>query len=261
MRYRRSARQLRKLMASGSGASADPSRSARSDHPLLLRSSDPALYFDVKLSVEFTWTGTGPAPLTAGDIAVRGVARRAEEVSKLRALTECERLRAELNIALLHWEPVAMTGVHARAHCVSVEADPELIAGVAAREETIRRRTVLSWQREQREDEVRWLGSLITDPLRATAWWFADNLDKPDQLVKVAQDFQLLRTTLEPEQSDSAGRLVDEFLDDADKAERMWLLETLLNAFGTYGRSDLADRLRTRYGGSIASADDEPAAS
>ncbi|MEV0705143.1 hypothetical protein AB0I53_45515 [Saccharopolyspora sp. NPDC050389] len=202
--------------------------------------------FEAKLFVEYRWAGAGAAPPSARDIAREGVVRRAEELSRNRRLTECQRLHGELAVALLRWKPVEDTLVSSRAHCISVDAAPELVAAVAAREDSANHQVVLSWQHEQREHQAKRLQSLITDPLRATAWWFAANQDKPAELVQVATEFQQLRTILTHEEEadeDSAGHLVDEFLNAVDVADQLYLLQILRKLFGDHGRSDLVERI------------------
>ncbi|KAA5834587.1 hypothetical protein F1721_13060 [Saccharopolyspora hirsuta] len=239
MHHRRLARAFREQLA------ADPHRGAVGrPHVVALRSADPALRFEAKLFVECQWSGAGAAPPAAREIAAEGIIRRAEKVSQDRTLTECSRLHGELAIALLRWELVEDTKVRARAHCASVTADPELASAVATREEAARRQVLLSWQHEQREHDATRLRSLIVDPLRATAWWFADNQDKIEELSEVAKVFLDLRAALGPaREEDTAGRVLDEFLDGVDSAEGLRLQLYLQRVFGERGRSDLVERI------------------
>ncbi|WP_143121528.1 hypothetical protein [Saccharopolyspora antimicrobica] len=144
----------------------------------------------------------------------------------------------------MRWERVGNTEISARAHCAAVTAEPELVSAVAAREDAARRRLVLSWQHEQREHTAARLRPLIVDPLRATAWWFADNQEKIDKLSEVAREFQELQSLLSPTvDDDTAGRLVDEFLLGEDIAEKQRLLLHLQKVFGEGNRSDLVERI------------------
>ncbi|MGW1678318.1 hypothetical protein [Saccharopolyspora sp. NPDC002376] len=136
------------------------------------------------------------------------------------------------------------TEISARAHCASVTADPELVSEVETREEAARRQIVISWQHEQREHTAARLRPLIVDPLRATAWWFADNQDKIDKLSEVAKEFQDLQARLgRAVDEDSTGLLVDEFLTAVDVPEQERLLMQLQRVFVDRGRDDLARRI------------------
>ncbi|MER7015466.1 hypothetical protein ABT324_28875 [Saccharopolyspora sp. NPDC000359] len=206
-------------------------------------SADPLLPFEVTLVVKYRVAGTGSPP-SAQEIAAEGITQRAEELSRAHSLTECDRLRGKLAIALSRWQEVARTGVCAQAQCTSVTADPELASAVAARESAARRQAVLSWQHEQREHSAARLRSLIVDPLRATAWWFADNQDAVDKLPEVAKQFQAVRDLLAPTAAEeSAGQLLDEYLTDVDVVERGRVLFQLRRMFGEHRRDDLAERI------------------
>src|SRR5699024_6673568 len=98
-----------------------------------LPSADRALPFSVTVTV-YTWWSIVEAETTSSDVALAGIARRAEQVSARHRLTACERVRCELNAALLHWETVSESGVQARAQCISVDADADLMTAVHERE-------------------------------------------------------------------------------------------------------------------------------
>ncbi len=241
MRPRRYARSVRNSMIVGEW---EPHTCAEVE--FTLPSADDRLHFDVSVSVEARWGGVGPLPPSLLDIAREGMARRAEQVSAQRALTASERLRGELNTALFRWERVAATDVHARGRCVSVDVDEELVAAVEMREQAQRRHVAMSWRDQQRRHDREHMCAVLLDPLRATASWFLDNQDKPEQVATIAQSFQEARNVLAPEQQqDSAGKLVDELLGTADEAMRDHLVRTLRKAFAEYGRQDLMTRLET----------------
>lgn len=229
---------------------ADPNRetanrdAADRPHLVVLPSTEPSLRFEVKLLVECQWPSTGTAPPSALEIAAEGITQRAEDLCRHHALTECQRLHGKLAIALMRWEQVGNTGISARAQCAAVTADPGLISAVAAREEAARRQIVLSWQHEQREHTAARLRSLIIDPLRATAWWFADNQEEVGKLSEVAKEFQELQNLLSPTVADdTAGGLVDEFLIGVDLAEQQRLLMNLRRVFVHRSRPDLVERI------------------
>ncbi|MCX2729484.1 hypothetical protein OOZ19_04480 [Saccharopolyspora sp. NFXS83] len=217
---------------------------SRSDTSQALPSADGHMHFHAKISFWTWWDGTEPSPPALLDIAKAGIIRRAEKVSVRRSITDCDRLRTELNTELMNWEAVAETQVHVRGHCTSVDADPDLIAAVDEHEQAIRRHVVQSWYEERRKQQQNQMCSLILDPLRATAWWLLDNQDKPEEAVTIAQNFQELRNILKPaEQTDTPGKLVDELLIPADEAVRHRVIQFVRNCFQELHRDDLAARL------------------
>ncbi|SFT36640.1 hypothetical protein SAMN04487904_101517 [Actinopolyspora lacussalsi subsp. righensis] len=214
---------------------------------LSLPSADEPLHFDVSLSLEAYWGGNVPAPSALMDIAWAGLIHRAAEVSRQHALTATERLRVELNAALVVWWRVGGTNVYVRGQCSSVDADAELVAAVAAREEATRRHVALSWQNQQRSNQEERMCSVLLDPLRATASWFLDNQDKPEQVVAVAQQFHELREVMSTAtRSESVGQLVDKLLVATDETVHLRVISTLRKVFINYNREDLAARLDER---------------
>ncbi|MCP3803476.1 hypothetical protein NLX83_29810 [Allokutzneria sp. A3M-2-11 16] len=175
---------------------------------------------------------------------------RAEKVSKQRSLTQSERLQGELNAALFSWMPIPGVLVRARGHCTSIRTDVQMLTVVEAREEANRRRAALSWHVEQRLREEERARSLLLDPLSATASWFINNQDSPEQAVVITQHFQQLRDILSPkEEPESPETLVDQLLTTADDAVRERLVLLLGNAFSSFGREDLKVRLSSLTGG------------
>jgi hypothetical protein len=211
---------------------------------LSLPSVDDRLRFTVTVFVEVRWGGADQAPPALLDIALHGVARRADFVARRYPLTAQERLRYELNADLHRWEQVLETRAMARGHCVSVDTDEELVTAVAAREEAARRQLVGSWVEEQRTQRTERMSTLLLDPLRATAAWFLENQDKPEQVVKTANEFKKLQEVLAPEQGpDSPGALLDELLTTTDEPGRLRTLTILKNLLGRNERHDLAARV------------------
>ncbi|MEU8633428.1 hypothetical protein AB0C38_14750 [Amycolatopsis sp. NPDC048633] len=205
---------------------------------------DGRLRFTVTVFVEARWGGAAPAPPALLDIALHGVARRADDVARRHPLTAQERLRYGLNADLHRWEQVPETGVMARGHCVSIDTDAELVAAVAAREEAARHQLVGSWVEEQRARRTERMSTLLLDPLRATAAWFLENQDKPEQVVETATEFKKLQEVLAPEQGpDSAGVLLDELLTTIDEPGRLRALTVLKRLLAERDRHDLAARV------------------
>jgi hypothetical protein len=225
---------------------ADPRRPEGVQVELSLPSTDRDLRFTVVVVVEARWHGPVPVPVTLPGMAREGITRRAEELARGRTLTESGRLSGELDVALHSWERVSNMAVEARAYCVSIETDPELTAAVAAREEALRRRVVRSWEDEQRAQRTERMSTLLLDPLRATAAWFLDNQDKPDQVVRTAEHFKLLRQSFVPAKlPESPGRLLDDFLATAERSVRLLMFRHLSSTFNHYGQPDLAMRLES----------------
>jgi hypothetical protein len=209
-----------------------------------LPSADESLSFKVTFVVEAKCPEGPPTPALL-DIASEGVARRAERLSSRHALTAADRLRGALSMALNGWHHVPGTGVLARGRCTSVDADAELVAAVAAREEADRRWFAASWRDERRAQQAEQMRSRLLDPLRATAWWFLDNQAEPERLEDVARAFEKARTVLAPQDiPDSPGRLVDDMLAAHDPAVRTSLARYLERFFAEYNREDLVTRLK-----------------
>ncbi|MGK4591676.1 hypothetical protein [Amycolatopsis sp. w19] len=208
---------------------------------LSLPSVDDRLRFTVTVFVEAQWGGVCPAPPALLDIARHGVARRADDVARHHPLTAQERLRCELNANLHRWDRVPEAEVMARGHCLSINTDAELVAAVAAREEATRRQLVGSWVEEQRVRRTEQMSTLLLDPLRATAAWFLENQDKPEQVVETANEFKKLQEVLSPKKGpDSAGALLDELLRTIDEPGRLRTLTILKNVLVRNERHDLA---------------------
>ncbi|GAA4875459.1 hypothetical protein [Saccharopolyspora cebuensis] len=214
----------------------------RVETELVLSSADCALQFTAALVVEGA-SEQEPPPASLLQIAREGIWRRAEDISRERKLTEAERLLGQLNEVLIPWQPISNTLVQARAHCHSVDADPGLVAAVAARDEAIKQELIDAWKHDRRSMGERRMQVLLTDPLQATAWWFVDNPDKTDQLPHVAERFRSLRALLAPEQQDSAGRLLNELWEELNDGARAHAERVLSTLFDQYGRRDLGARL------------------
>lgn len=216
---------------------------------LVLSSCDPYLDFTVRAHVGCSWDGSGdphPAPVS---VAKEGIARRADEFSARRTLAEAQRLRGELEVELWQPEQVAGTAVLAWAHSISVAADPELVEAVRARAASQRREQVAALEQQHRRERERHYGALLADPVRATTWWFAENPDRPEQLVEMATAFRGVRDVLRPEVEagggrDALGAVLDDFSADVGAAEVALLTTHLVRFFEELGRGDLADRVR-----------------
>ncbi|MBP2329901.1 hypothetical protein JOF56_010286 [Kibdelosporangium banguiense] len=210
---------------------------------LSLPSSDEILRFEAHFAIEAKWQGDEPPP-SLPDIAREGIAYRAERLSRRHTLTAAERLRGALSVALCQWLPVRGTEALARGHCVSVDADTELIAAVAAREEAASRRFAFSWQDERRAHQAEQMRSQLLDPLRATAWWLMENQDKPERVVEIARAFKDARDALAPEDlPDSPGRIFDGMMAVPDPAAKAYQLGILRKLISESGREDLRARL------------------
>ncbi|MFI7680605.1 hypothetical protein [Actinophytocola sp. NPDC049390] len=196
------------------------------------------------MSIEARWCRAEQATSALLDIAYADIVRRAEEVSNRRILTESARLQGELNKELYEWKEVPGTPVIARGYDVTVETDPELVTAVEARTKAMRRQLVRSWVDEQRVQRTDRMSTLVLDPLRATAAWYLDNQDKPEQVVTIAKKFQELRETLAPETlADTVGRLLDELVAPLDPVRRWGVIDVVGKLFRENDRADLVARL------------------
>jgi hypothetical protein len=213
---------------------------------LPLPSADSPLCFTALVFVHACWTGPAPAPPALLDIARGDINRRARDVGRCYPLTASDQLRFALNTALYRWGEVHGIPVRASGYCERIHADPELVDAVAAKEAAARRRLVRTWLDEQRAIETEQMTTLILDPLRATASWYMDNPDKPEQAVSIAEKFQELRRRLLPEQkADSPGTLMDDLLTAADDVKRSYLHDRIGQLFKVSDREDLVMRLES----------------
>lgn len=209
-----------------------------------LASADDSFPFLADVVYWAWWEGPDPVPPDVARIALSGITHRAETVSSAHRLTARARLHSELARALTHWQPVGDSPVRARGYCLSVDADPDLLAAVEEHERTIRQELAASWHEQYRARQEERTRSLLLDPLRATARWLHDNPDRTLEAVTVAEHFLRLRGVLSPEErAESPGALVDELLAVADAEVRVRVLHALRQCFQAYGRDDLVRRL------------------
>ncbi|MBB5922052.1 hypothetical protein FHR81_003104 [Actinoalloteichus hoggarensis] len=214
--------------------------------PISLPSCDPHFDFQVTLTVGFTVAAIGVRPANPQAVALAGLSSRAEEISRRRSLTEAQRLRGELDIGLAQALRVADTGVEAWGFCAEIEVDPDLLAAVAGRQQARRRAAVGEWEEAERRSRESRMRTLITDPLQATAWWYAGHQDQPKELAEVAKAFQQvseLVTPARPEVAETAGGLVDELVQTAGPDIGFHVRSTLRRIFAGYHRDDLCARL------------------
>ncbi|MFC5289839.1 hypothetical protein ACFPM7_22525 [Actinokineospora guangxiensis] len=217
-----------------------PSADHAAEMAVRLASADETLTFDVRLLVEAK-SPHASSQSTLLDIAGEGVVRRAERISRQYTVTDAIRLRGALTTALHSWCVVPGTGVLSRGRCTSIDVDAEIVASVAARELAEKRSFAASWQDERRVQQAEQVRSRLLDPLRATAWWFVENQDKPERLEEVALAFDKARAILAPTAaSDSPGQLIDNIVATSDPAAKCNLLRFLVRFCRDYQREELA---------------------
>jgi hypothetical protein len=192
-----------------------------------------------------------PLATAQGDIIAR--ARPIAGALPVTAVQEC---RAELERAVSEPRPAGRTGVVTWAYCTDVIADPEHQQAVAARQEARQRARMREWQWQEEEHQIARLAQLVTDPLRATAWWLLGHQNEVRQLGDAADQFCRLRDRLLPPEPASTvpgtvGQVVDEFCARADPVAVEQFLKWSTRLFVTYQQDRLADQLR-----SVSSPDD-----
>ncbi|WIM95554.1 hypothetical protein ACTOB_007671 [Actinoplanes oblitus] len=184
-------------------------------------------------------------------VATAGVLRRARTVARDHKITETVLLSGELEIALSKRLEVDATGVVAWASCLQVSANEQLREAVWRYEALRRQETMRVWSREAEEAEIAYLGRLLDDPSRATAWWFRRNPEAIQQLPEIARTFKALRAELAG--SDDLGTgdggdgwdgIFADFQRRADPAARLLLAHQLHQVFVEHQLADLADRAR-----------------
>lgn len=224
---------------------------SRYETTVSLISKDASLYFTATISFWIWWDGVEQAPPAWKDIAGTSIIQRAEKISEQYRLTAAERMRAEVNTALVRWDQSNLRPLRVRGHCVSVEVAPEDLAAVQEDEQSFQQHVIRSWYEQRRQHELEQMCSLLRDPLRATAWWLLNNPDTPPNVVPIAQQFQELRNLLaleereEQAEPESPGALVDELLNTSNGSVHTRMVHMLERCFSGYGRDDLANRLQT----------------
>lgn len=197
-----------------------------------------------------------PSPTDPLTVAKGDVSWRAQQIARTLPITEVEQCRAVLEMAVSEPRQVGHTGVVSWAHCTLLTADPTQQEAVDARQDSTRREQMREWQWADEEHQIGRLAELVTDPLRATAWWLLAHQNAADRLDTVAEQFCRLRDRLVPPQqptadmSDSVGRVVDEFCARADPMAVEQLTKWTARLFETYQQDMLASRLREVHEGS-----------
>lgn len=170
---------------------------------LQLPSKDEAFEFQVDLFIRHnraTRGDVGAADALA--IARCGIRRRASEISSQLALSEDDRLRDELTLALRCPQRVGDTDVLASAELVSVRVDSDARSVIDQHRQDLMAATGKKWRREARLEEMHFVAEIITEPVMATAWWLtagpddSPSAEKVGSLCGTAQDFQQLRSLL-----------------------------------------------------------------
>lgn len=236
---------------------------------LILDSRHEYLRFTASIKIWYTTTnGAVPADQVA-QFAQSAIHQRAEETSRQYPVTQSERLRNRLCVELYQPRPAGLAGVTAAGFCTQVLVRPEDREAVERYERAERRRTELALELEIAELRGRHLQPLLTDPLRATAWWLGMNESRVDSLPDVARTFTELRQTLaspaerQPwsDPSDTWGTLIDELVDANDRPTNHLLARQLRRLFTFNGRTDLAQRAAQLDGDSVSAEQpgDEPA--
>jgi hypothetical protein len=214
-----------------------------------LPSSDELFPFTFSLAVRCIVDGRTPmVPQDPLLIAKGAVVQRIAPLARSLPVTEAQRLRAEVEADLCKPQPVAGTPVVAWAHCLSVEVPEEWLDVVRRRQQALQDAVVQAWKWQEQEQEIQFLGNLITDPRRATAWWLMRNTDQVDRLVDTARQFQELREIL-AESGDLPGQesmatLVERFWLEAAGPARDLLTQHVAHLFDRHGRGDLAEQAK-----------------
>lgn len=218
---------------------------------MMLDSAQPYLRFTVGLWVGYRSSDTPAAQ--AFQIAQAAINRRAEQVSSQLSILQSDRLAGELAVALYDRQFTGTGGVSAWARCLEVRTDDADREALERYESAQRRLQVLRWQRDVAEHQLSAHQPLLTDPLRATAWWLVGHAEKTEQLPDVADRFCRVRDLLAPSagayvedvpEPDTLGRVVDEFATAADLPAQSMLTDHLAKLFREHGHASLADRIR-----------------
>lgn len=211
--------------------------------------------FQVHLMVRY-WAEDGVAVPDPFVIAQAGIERRVLAVTRLHSITEPNRVRRELEVALTPGKQVECTGIVAWGQCLDVQSPKRYVEVLRRHEELRRQETIRVWERETEEAEITYLSRMIDDPARATAWWFRQHPDSVRDLPEIARTFQALRADLAgrafagdgvPDtdgSADSWDEVVAEFHRRAEPSDRFLLAHQLQRIFTELKLEDLADRTR-----------------
>jgi hypothetical protein len=227
---------------------------------LKLPSRNPDFWFQTEFvvwcHVDHRIKPSPPEPLT---VAKGDVSWRAQQIARGLPITEVEQCRAVLEMTVSEPRQVGHTGVVSWGHCTLLTADPAQQQAVVSQQDSTRRTQMREWQWADEEHQIGRLAELITDPLRATAWWLLGHQDDTGRLDTVADQFCRLRDRLippegpAPRNSDSLGEVVDEFCAQAGPMAVEQLIKWTARLFETYQQDMLATRLREIHrGGDVA---------
>ncbi|MGA8115719.1 MAG: hypothetical protein WCA46_18825, partial [Actinocatenispora sp.] len=183
-----------------------PAASLAANAWLRLDSANPFLYFHAGVHVMYTSRATDTTPAQAFEIAKAALHVRADEVSGRFAVTQADRLRAELTVALHERRPTAVDGVDAWASCPEIRVGEQDRTAMHEYENAQRQRQRLEWRYDVVEYQMRQLTPLLTDPERATAWWFAQHPDRSEDLPSIAEGFRAVRDLLRSERTHDPAR-------------------------------------------------------
>ncbi len=213
---------------------------------LILDSRDEHLKFTVHLRVRVRCDGQGVLGEDARQVANAGLRNRAHQVTRRYSILQAEEVHADLVLELRRMQPVGDSGVAASASCEEVTVNENDKRMLSRYHDVLRARYLARFETEVDEYALRNFGSLLSDPYRATAWWFSKHPDKTKQLPEVAQDFLEVQACLKPtvavEGTDSFGNILDDFLTDVDDAGVEFISMTLPHMLKEYERDDLQQR-------------------
>ncbi|HZE37664.1 MAG TPA: hypothetical protein VE172_02530 [Stackebrandtia sp.] len=218
---------------------------------MVLNSRDDYLKFTARLRMTVVTDGT-PAPDTdATRIGMHGLRLRAQAVAERFSVLQADELRNELELTLHKCVRINDSGVASSASCLEVTANEDDVAVLARYEDAMRIRRLGKLSTEMDEHSISYFGNLLSDPHRATAWWFNRNINQVEKLPAVADTFTQLRSQLhgpafveEPvrDEPDTPGAVIDDFVATMDESGKDLLARWVTKLLRDYQRDDLLQR-------------------
>lgn len=208
-------------------------------------SADPYFPFTVELDIQFRAAARSASPHDPFLVARHLLGQRVAHLSSDYALTQRDELRATLERALAAPITDDATNVLAWAHCTNVYADEEHVEIIRRKEQARRNLAANRWHRSERDDEIEYFDAILTDPRKATAWWFSRNLDAPEQLPGIAETFSALARQFRPlVEHDSPGTVLDDFISVAEAGTSGYFLHCFASLLEDCGHGEMLARLR-----------------
>lgn len=228
-----------------------------------LPTSSQGLWFDAAFDLTVIWYRAEDSEHARGrallqSALIREAARRSADFP----LGDHGRAQAEVACVLTEGGGFGVRAVHDLGVSVALTAHEEDLALERQRQLVWHRAEVAREEHRVRMQRVReLLEEVLHDPLVARVWWFEQHQERWNEIAQAGSALDLLspRQEYTPEtefrftegQSDGVGPsedpVLDAFLSDLEKHERIAMLRRLTDILEGFERRDLVERLRVRW--------------